>query len=35
MDSLPKGWINAQIARLERESEKWPDWMKKGGTDGK
>ena len=26
---LPKGWINRQIARLEKEYLTWPDWMKR------
>ncbi len=27
--TLPKGWINRQVARTVREAEKWPDWMKR------
>ncbi len=27
--TLPKGWINRQVARMEKESQSWPDWMKR------
>jgi hypothetical protein len=25
--NFEKGWINRQFARLERDSQNWPDWM--------
>jgi len=25
--TFEKGWINRQFARLERDSQNWPDWM--------
>jgi hypothetical protein len=27
--TLPKGWINRQFARVERDAEKWPEWMRR------
>jgi hypothetical protein len=27
--TFEKGWINRQFARLERDSENWPDWMRR------
>jgi hypothetical protein len=27
--TFEKGWINRQFARLERDSQKWPDWMRR------
>ena len=27
--SLPSGWINRQFARVERDSENWPEWMQR------
>ena len=26
---LPEGWINRQIAQMEREAKTWPDWMRR------
>lgn len=25
----PKGWINRQIAALEKASKRWPAWMRR------
>ena len=25
----PKGWINRQFARVERDVKNWPDWMRR------
>jgi hypothetical protein len=27
--TLQKGWINRQFARVERDAQKWPDWMRR------
>ena len=27
--TLPKGWINRQIARLSCDAKHWPYWMKR------
>ena len=27
--TLPKGWINRQYARVERDAQNWPDWMRR------
>jgi hypothetical protein len=27
--TLPKGWINRQFARVERDVKNWPDWMRR------
>lgn len=27
--TFEKGWINRQFAKLERDSQKWPGWMRR------
>ena len=27
--SFEKGWINRQFARIERDAENWPSWMRR------
>lgn len=27
--TLPKGWINRQVARIERDVKSWPEWMRR------
>jgi hypothetical protein len=27
--SFEKGWINRQYARVERDAENWPSWMRR------
>ena len=27
--TLPKGWINRQVTRVERDSKTWPTWMQR------
>jgi hypothetical protein len=27
--TFSKGWINRQIARVQREEKDWPDWMRR------
>lgn len=27
--SFEKGWINRQFARVERDAENWPSWMRR------
>lgn len=27
--TLPKGWINRQISRVEQDAKNWPEWMRR------
>lgn len=27
--TLEKGWINRQFARIERDAQSWPEWMRR------
>lgn len=27
--TLEKGWINRQFARIERDVQSWPEWMRR------